>query len=131
MTGQGNRRARAARRGGRNRAGERRPWIKNVGGFLVCPEQRLNALTQFRIRRTLLVEKGSLLDGIRGFNRLQENGLGTFRIDGHDLVLRQGTETVGEAANPVTFGGDKDEYISRLTPSPCLLRPKAVATALE
>ena len=65
-----------------------RSWLIEDGGRLpVRPEQRLDALSQLRIRRTFSVENCSLMDGIRGFDGRHENGLNTFRIDGHGIFL--------------------------------------------
>ena len=55
-----------------------------------APEQRLDASPQLRIRRTFPIEDGSPLDGIRGFDRRPEDGLNTFRINGHGIVLGKG-----------------------------------------
>src|SRR6516164_2371444 len=55
--------------------------------LLVCPEQRLDTLSQLRIRRTFPIENGSPLDGIRGFDGRPENGFNTFRINGHGDFL--------------------------------------------
>jgi len=57
----------------------------------VRPEQRLDALSQLRVRRTLPVDDGSLPRGIRNVNRRQENGLSTFLIYGHCIVLGPGS----------------------------------------
>jgi hypothetical protein len=63
-------------------------WVEDAGRLKACPKPRLYALSHLRFGRTLPVENGSLLSGIRGFNRHLENGLKTFGIDGHGIILR-------------------------------------------
>ena len=74
-----------------------RGWSKHESGSTrliedgrrlpVRPEQRLDALSHLHIRRTFPIENGGPLDGIRSFDRRPENGLNTFRINGHGIFL--------------------------------------------
>ena len=66
--------------------GRGRP-IEDGGRLPVCPEQRLDASPQLRIRRAFPIEDGIPPGGIRGPDRRPEDGLDTSRINGHGILL--------------------------------------------
>ena len=64
-------------------------------------------LSHLRIRRTFPVENGSPMDGIRGFDRRHENGLNTFRINGHGIYSRKGAHPSSHESHYVVRSTDK------------------------
>ena len=61
--------------------------IENAHGLVVSREERLDLLPQLRIGRAFTIQDGGPLRGLVAFDRRQEHGLNTLRVEWHRMIL--------------------------------------------